>query len=102
MIDRIIRIDSLRFGWPGQLFALILGEAILITSIGILLGIAFVYGILLFGQGWIASDFGLHLGLKLFSANQVYVVSLVALFGCLIPGIRMYRYSLLDGMTVRV
>lgn len=90
---------------PGHIFALILGEAILITSIGIILGIILVYGILLFGQGWIAREFGLYLGLKLFSANQIYVVSLVALFGCLIgliPGIRMYRYSLLDGMTVRV
>jgi putative ABC transport system permease protein len=43
--------------------------------------------------------------LKLFSLNQVYIVLLVALFGCLIgliPGIRMYRYSLVDGMTIRV
>jgi putative ABC transport system permease protein len=90
---------------PGQVFALIMGEAVFITITGIVMGIALVYGLLLLGQGWIANEFGLYTQLKLFSLNQVYVILLVALFGCLvglIPGIRMYRYSLIDGMTVRV
>ena len=89
----------------GHIFALILGEAVFITITGLVLGVALVYGILLSGQGWIASEFGLYVSLKLFSPNQVYILLLVALFGCLvglIPGIRMYRYSLIDGMTVRV
>lgn len=90
---------------PGHVFALILGEAIFITLTGIVLGIMLVFSMIAFGQGWIASEFGLYIGLKLFSLNQVYIVLLVALFGCLIgliPGIRMYRYSLIDGMTIRV
>jgi len=90
---------------PGHVFALILGEAIFITLTGIVLGIMLVFSMIAFGQGWIASEFGLYIGLKLFSLNQVYVILLVALFGCLIgliPGIRMYRYSLIDGMTIRV
>ncbi|MCP4389817.1 MAG: FtsX-like permease family protein [Gammaproteobacteria bacterium] len=90
---------------PGHVFSLILGEAIFITLTGIVLGIMLVFSMIVFGQGWIASEFGLYIGLKLFSLNQVYVILLVALFGCLIgliPGIRMYRYSLIDGMTIRV
>ena len=90
---------------PGHVFSLILGEAIFITLTGIVLGIMLVFSMIAFGQGWIASEFGLYIGLKLFSLNQVYIVLLVALFGCLIglvPGIRMYRYSLIDGMTIRV
>jgi putative ABC transport system permease protein len=90
---------------PGHVFALILGEAIFITLTGIVLGIMLVFSMIAFGQGWIASEFGLYIGLKLFSLNQVYVILLVAVFGCLIgliPGIRMYRYSLIDGMTIRV
>ena len=90
---------------PGHIFALILGEAIFITLSGIVLGIALISGVLVFGQGWIASEFGLFIGLNMLSPNLVHVVLLVALFGCLIgliPGIRMYRYSLIDGMTVRV
>jgi len=72
---------------------------------GIVLGIMLVFSMIAFVQGWIASEFGLYIGMKLFSLSQVYIVLLVALFGCLvglIPGIRMYRYSLIDGMTIRV
>lgn len=72
---------------------------------GIVLRIMLVFSMIAFGQGWIASKFGLYIGMKLFSLSQVYIVLLVALFGCLvglIPGIRMYRYSLIDGMTIRV
>ena len=77
----------------------------LYNSADIGLGIALVYAILLPGQDWIASEFGLFVELNLLNQNGVYVVLLVALFGCLvglIPGIRMHRYSLADGMTVRV
>ena len=48
---------------------------------------------------------GLFVELNLFTPGTVYVIVAVALLGCLIglvPGIRMYRYSLADGMTVRV
>ena len=68
-------------------------------------GILLIYGIFLLGQGWIAHAFGLFIGLNPFTLNLVYIVLLVMLFGCLvglIPGIRMYRYSLIDGMTVRI
>jgi len=90
---------------PGHIFALILGESIFITLTGLGLGILLIYGIFLLGQGWIAHTFGLFIGLNPFTLNLVYIVLLVALFGCLIgliPGIRMYRYSLIDGMTVRI
>ena len=59
----------------------------------------------MFGRDSIAQAFGLFVELNLFTPGTVYVVVAVALLGCLIglvPGIRMYRYSLADGMTVRV
>lgn len=90
---------------PGHVFALILGEAMCITLAGTGLGIGLVYGIFLLGRDYIARAFGLFIELNLFTPNLVYVVLLVTLLGCLIgliPGIRMYRYSLADGMTVRV
>jgi len=90
---------------PGYIFALTLGEAIFITLAGLGVGILLIYGIFLLGQGWIAHAFGLFIGLNPFTLNLVYIVLLVMLFGCLIgliPGIRMYRYSLIDGMTVRI
>jgi len=90
---------------PGHVFALILGEAIAITLSGIGLGILLVCGIFMLGQGWIASRFGLFIELNLLTPNLVYGLLLITLIGCLIgliPGIRMYRYSLVDGMTIRV
>ncbi len=90
---------------PVHVFALILGEAMFITLTGIVLGILLVCGVFLLGQGWIASEFGLHIGLKLFTPGQAYILLSVALIGCLIgliPGMQMYRYSLIDGMSIRV
>lgn len=90
---------------PGHVFGLILGEAMAITMSGIGLGIMLVYGIFMIGQDWIASNFGLFIELNLLAPNLVYYVLSITLIGCLIgliPGIRMYRYSLADGMTIRV
>ncbi|MDH3629758.1 MAG: ABC transporter permease [Gammaproteobacteria bacterium] len=90
---------------PGHVFSLILGEAIAITLSGIGLGIILVYGVFLLGHGWIARQFGLFIEMNLLTPNLVYVVLLVMLIGFLIgliPGIRMYRYSLIDGMTIRI
>ena len=50
------------------------------------------------------SAFGLFPGLDLFNAATVYLLLAVAAVGCLvglIPAPRIYRYSLIDGMTVR-
>ena len=90
---------------PGYIFALILGEAIFITLVGLGLGILLTYGMFLLGQDWMAYAFGLFIGFNPYVPNLFYIVLLVALFGCLIgliPGIRMYRYSLIDGMSVRI
>ncbi len=90
---------------PAQVLTLILGEAAAITSAGVLLGIALVECILILGRDWIARQFGLYPGLDLFSAQTGYIILAVTLFGCLvglIPALRIYRYSLADGMTVRI
>jgi putative ABC transport system permease protein len=89
---------------PRQVLALILGEAAFITFGGILLGIVLVESVLLLGRDWIAREFGLFPGLDLFSVETVYLLLLVAVIGCLvglIPALRIYRYSLIDGMTVK-
>lgn len=91
--------------WPGHVFALILGEAMAITLAGIGFGILLVCGIFMLGQCWIASRFGLFIELNLLTPNLVYVLLSLVLPGCLIgliPGVPMYRYSLVDGMTIRV
>ena len=89
---------------PWQLLALILGEAAVICLAGIAAGAALLHGLVLLGREWLAREFGLFVGLDWFSPDRLYILFLVFVCGVLIgliPGVRAYRYSLLDGMTVR-
>jgi len=90
---------------PVHVFALILGEAAFLTLSGIVLGIAALYVGLLAGQAWLAARLGLLVGLDWPSAHELALMLLVATAGVLIgliPAYRIYRYSLADGMTVRI
>jgi putative ABC transport system permease protein len=90
---------------PVHVFALILGEAAFLTLSGIALGIAALYVGLLAGQAWLAARLGLLVGLDWPSAHELALMLLVATAGVLIgliPAYRIYRYSLADGMTVRI
>ena len=89
---------------PWQVLALILGEAAAICLAGIAAGAALVHALLMLGREWLAREFGLFVGLDWFTPDRLYILLLVFSFGVLIgliPGYRAYRYSLLDGMTVR-
>ena len=90
---------------PTHVFALILGEATVLTLAGIALGVAALYLALLLGHAWLESRLGLFVGLSWPSARELSLIALVALAGVaigLIPAYRIYRYSLADGMTIRI
>ena len=90
---------------PVHVFALILGEAAFLTLSGIALGIAALYMGLLAGQPWLAARLGLVVGLDWPSAHELALMLLVGTAGVLIgliPAYRIYRYSLADGMTIRI
>lgn len=90
---------------PGHIFALILSEAFFITLAGIALGCLLLSAIILLGQDWMAQQLGVFITLGLFTANQLLILALVVLLGCLVglvPGVRVYRYALIDGLSVRV
>ncbi len=90
---------------PTHVFALILGEAAVLTVAGIALGVAALYLALLAGHAWLEARLGLFVGLSWPSPRELGLVALVALAGVaigLIPAYRIYRYSLADGMTIRV
>jgi putative ABC transport system permease protein len=90
---------------PTHVFALILGEAAFLTLAGIALGVAALYLGLFVGQSWLEARLGLFVGLGWPSAHEAALVALVAVAGVLIgliPAYRIYRYSLSDGMTVRI
>jgi putative ABC transport system permease protein len=90
---------------PTHVFALILGEAAFLTLAGIALGVAALYLGLFLGQSWMEARLGLFVALGWPSAHELGLMATVAAAGVLIgliPAYRIYRYSLADGMTVRI
>jgi putative ABC transport system permease protein len=90
---------------PLHIFSLIVGEAGFVTLVGIATGITSLYTLLLATQPLIASRFGLFISIGGMSAYELVLMGIVCSAGFfigIIPGYRVYRYSLADGMTVRV
>ena len=76
-----------------------------LTLLAIGLGIAMVYGLMLLLQPWLESAYGLYVVIAWPSTNELLLLALIAACGFivgLIPGVRIYRYSLADGMTIRI
>ncbi len=90
---------------PWHVFALILGEASLLTGAGIALGMLVLYGATAMRWPWIEQHLGLFIAWRWPSSTELLLASLVAIAGVaigVIPAYRTYRLSLLDGMTIRV
>lgn len=90
---------------PVHVFGLILGEAAFLTLVGIALGVAALYAGLIAGQPWLEARLGLFIAVGWPSAHELLLTGLVAGAGVLIgliPAYRIYRYSLADGMTIRM
>ena len=90
---------------PLHIFSLIVGESAMLTLAGVAGGVGLLYGLLFIGQPLILSGFGIYIPIGGFSAYELILMGIVCLAGFLIgmiPGYRIYRYSLADGMTVRI
>lgn len=90
---------------PTHVFTLILGEAAFLTLSGIALGVAALYVGLLAGRPWLESRLGLFITVSWPAPDELMLIALVGIAGALIgliPAYRIYRYSLADGMTIRV
>ncbi len=90
---------------PGHILFLIIGESLLLSMIGVAIGLLLLYGGLLLAQPWVESQFGLYLPISLPSPREWFMLGLVGTSGLLIgliPGYRAYRYSLADGMSIRI
>ncbi|MES9854826.1 MAG: ABC transporter permease [Candidatus Thiodiazotropha sp. L084R] len=90
---------------PGHILLLVTGESLLLSIVGIACGILIFYTGLVVGQPIIESHYGLHLPISLPSLREWLLLGLVGTSGLiigLIPGYRAYRYSLSDGMSIRI
>lgn len=90
---------------PRHVFALLALESLVIGLAGCLLGVLVVQGAALALGPWLQAQHGLLLTARMLSATEwmllggVLVATLVA---SLVPGVRAYRQSLADGMTIRM
>jgi len=90
---------------PLHVFSLIVGESTMLTMAGVLAGVALLYGFLFFSQSWILSRFGFLITISGLSIYELILMGIVCLAGLIIgiiPGYQIYRYSLADGMTIRI
>lgn len=89
---------------PVHVFALILGEALTLTLLGILIGLVLLQVLVWIAQPLILSNLGLFVAAGSLSSHELLLLSLVLCAGGLvglIPGYRAYRLSLADGLSVR-
>lgn len=90
---------------PKHIFMLIMGEAISLTVIGALLGVVLLYLLLVMLQPLIESQFGLFISIAWPTSYELGLLGILFVAGLLvsfIPAYRAYRYSLADGMTIRI
>jgi putative ABC transport system permease protein len=90
---------------PGHVFGLVMGEAGLLTLLGVVTGLVLLYLLLLVGQPVIEGRFGIHVALGGLAVREWQMLGGIVLAGCLvgaIPAYRAYRLSLADGLAPRV
>lgn len=90
---------------PAQILALLALESALLASAGIVLGLLLLYGAGAGAAPWLAAHYGLSLSLSLPAAGEWTLLAAVlgaSLLASLVPALRAYRYSLADGMTIRI
>jgi putative ABC transport system permease protein len=90
---------------PLHILSLIVGEALFLTLLGLALGLAMLYGVLALAAGFLQTEYGLFISLSALTPREWGMLAMVLALGAgmgLIPGYRAYRFSLHDGLSVRL
>ena len=90
---------------PGLIFALLIVEALLLAAAGSLAGVALVHAAMVLARPVLLAEFGLALAGGVPGLFDLAVVAGVTIAGgvaAVFPAWRVYRYSLADGLTMRV
>ena len=90
---------------PGTISGLLIGEALLLTISGTIVGVLLLYLILFSAQPLLQIRLGLFLPLTPPGIQDYIVLAAINLAGMLmgvLPAFRAYRHSLADGMTMRL
>ena len=89
---------------PGTIVALLVFESGLLALLGCIIGVAFVYVGLFFGQAPIEQKFGLHLPIGTLQLPELQYLALILFAGIavgFVPAFKAYRTSLADGLSPR-
>ena len=90
---------------PGTISFLLIFEATVLTLVGILFGLHFLYITLFVSQPLLEAYFGLFIPIQSPSVKDLIILGVIILNGMLmglILALRAYRQSLSDGMTIRL
>jgi len=90
---------------PVHIMLLITGESLLLSLSGIIAGLVMLYTSLIIAQPYIETSYGLFLSIGLPASREWLMMALIGMCGLvigLIPGYRAYRYSLADGLSIKV
>ncbi len=90
---------------PLQILLLVSGESLLLVLLGMAAGLLLTYLATAIAQPLIASAYGIHIGFAPPSLHEWRLLGLMLLAGGLVglvPGVRAYRQSLSDGMSIRL
>lgn len=90
---------------PGDVFVLLLLESVLLALAGSGLGVLLLWALSAGLSPWLMAQHGVELVPRLIDPNELMwlaAVLVAAVLASLVPALRAYRYSLADGMTVRL
>ncbi|HQA27563.1 MAG TPA: ABC transporter permease [Candidatus Competibacteraceae bacterium] len=90
---------------PWQIFALVLGESLTLALAGAAGGLALLQGALLLAGSLLEARLGLTIAAWPPSVHELSLLAIVLACGLgagLFPAWRAYRYSVADGMTIRI
>lgn len=90
---------------PAHVFGLLVSEAVMLASAGALMGVGFLYLLLLAGRKFLEDRFGIFIAIRPPAVYDLAIIGLVvaaALVMGLLPAWRAYRNTLADGLTIRL
>ncbi|MFA7604963.1 MAG: FtsX-like permease family protein [Rhodocyclaceae bacterium] len=90
---------------PAQVFLLLMLESLLVAVLGCVAGVGLMQGVAALAGPWLEAHHGLPVQagwLRVAEWKLLGGVLLASVFASVVPGIRAYRYSLADGLTIRV
>lgn len=88
-----------------HIFLLLIYESAILVSLGCLLGVASLYGLLFTVRPWLEANFSIYLPIEGLSKMEWIYLGVIFVIGTLaglIPAIKAYMNSLQDGLTIKI